>query len=86
MSLGCDLYIESVTAHHIKRNDHSCFQNRWPKLKTGRPTKIMAGKHCMFYIVQKWVGFRVGVGLGAPMKVYIYIKLFNFFTIMQPLN
>ncbi len=29
-----DLYIESVTAHHIKRNDHSCFQNRWPKLKT----------------------------------------------------
>ncbi len=29
-----DLYVESVTAHHIKRNDHSCFQNRWPKLKT----------------------------------------------------
>ncbi len=29
-----DLYVESMTAHHIKRNDHSCFQNRWPKLKT----------------------------------------------------
>ncbi len=29
-----DFYVESVTAHHIKRNNHSCFQNRWPKLKT----------------------------------------------------
>ncbi len=25
-----DFYVESVTAHHIKRNDHSCFHNRWP--------------------------------------------------------
>ncbi len=31
-----DFYIESVTAHHIKRNDHSCFHNSWPnsKMKT----------------------------------------------------
>ncbi len=29
-----DFYIESVTAHRIKRNDHSCFHNRWPKSKT----------------------------------------------------
>ncbi len=29
-----DFYVESVTAHRIKRNDHSCFHNRWPKSKT----------------------------------------------------
>ncbi len=31
-----DFYIESVTAHCIKRNDHSCFHNSWPnsKIKT----------------------------------------------------
>ncbi len=25
-----DFYVESVTAHHIKINYHSCFHNRWP--------------------------------------------------------
>ncbi len=29
-----DSYIESVTAHRIKRNDHSCFHNSWPNSKT----------------------------------------------------
>ncbi len=29
-----DFYVESVTAHHIKINDHSCFHNRWPNSKT----------------------------------------------------
>ncbi len=29
-----DFYVESVTAHRIKINDHSCFYNRWPKSKT----------------------------------------------------
>ncbi len=29
-----DFYIESVTAHRITRNDHSCFHNRWPNSKT----------------------------------------------------
>ncbi len=29
-----DFYIERVTAHHIKRNDHSCFHNSWPNSKT----------------------------------------------------
>ncbi len=27
-------YIESVTAHHIKINYHSCFHNSWPNSKT----------------------------------------------------
>ncbi len=27
-------YIESVTAHRIKRNDHSCFHNSWPNSKS----------------------------------------------------
>ncbi len=27
-------YIESVTAHHIKINDHSCFHNSWPNSKS----------------------------------------------------
>ncbi len=26
--------VESGTAHRIKINDHSCFHNRWPNLKT----------------------------------------------------
>ncbi len=25
-----DFYVERVTAHRIKINDHSCFQNLWP--------------------------------------------------------
>ncbi len=29
-----DFYVESVTAHHIKINDHSCFHSRWPNSKT----------------------------------------------------
>ncbi len=29
-----DFYVEKVTAHHIKRNDHSCFHNRLPNSKT----------------------------------------------------
>ncbi len=29
-----DFYIERVTAHRIKRNDHSCFHNSWPNSKT----------------------------------------------------
>ncbi len=29
-----DFYVERVTAHHIKRNDHSCFHNSWPNSKT----------------------------------------------------
>ncbi len=29
-----DFDIESVTAHRIKRNDHSCFHNSWPNSKT----------------------------------------------------
>ncbi len=29
-----DFYIESVTAHRIKINDHSCFHNSWPNSKT----------------------------------------------------
>ncbi len=29
-----DFYIESVTAHRIKRNDHSCFHNSWPNSKS----------------------------------------------------
>ncbi len=29
-----DFYIESVTAHRIRRNDHSCFHNSWPNSKT----------------------------------------------------
>ncbi len=29
-----DFYIERVTAHRIKRNDHSCFHNCWPNSKT----------------------------------------------------
>ncbi len=29
-----DFYVERVTAHHIKRNYHSCFQNSWPNSKT----------------------------------------------------
>ncbi len=29
-----DLYVERVTAHRIKRNDHSCFHNLWPNSKT----------------------------------------------------
>ncbi len=29
-----DFYVESATAHSIKRNDHSCFHNRWPNSKT----------------------------------------------------
>ncbi len=27
-------YIESVAAHRIKRNDHSCFHNSWPNSKS----------------------------------------------------
>ncbi len=29
-----NFYVESVTAHRIKTNDHSCFHNRWPNSKT----------------------------------------------------
>ncbi len=29
-----DFYVERVTAHCIKINDHSCFQNRLPNSKT----------------------------------------------------
>ncbi len=29
-----DFYVERVTAHHIKINDHSCFHNRLPNSKT----------------------------------------------------
>ncbi len=29
-----DFYVESVTVHRIKRNDYSCFHNRWPNWKT----------------------------------------------------
>ncbi len=29
-----DFYVERVTAHRIKRNDHSCFHNSWPNSKT----------------------------------------------------
>ncbi len=28
------VYIERVTAHRIKINDHSCFNNLWPNTKT----------------------------------------------------
>ncbi len=29
-----DFCVETVTAHRIKRNDHSCFHNSWPNSKT----------------------------------------------------
>ncbi len=29
-----DFYIESVTAHRIKINDHSCIHNSWPNSKS----------------------------------------------------
>ncbi len=29
-----DFYVERVTAHRIKRYDHSCFHNLWPNSKT----------------------------------------------------
>ncbi len=29
-----DFYVERVTAHRIKRYDHSCFHNLWPNYKT----------------------------------------------------
>ncbi len=29
-----DFYVERVTAHRIKRNEHSCFHNRLPNSKT----------------------------------------------------
>ncbi len=29
-----DFYIESVTAHRIKINNHSCFHNSWPNSKS----------------------------------------------------
>ncbi len=29
-----DIYVESVTAHRIKINDHSCFHNSWLNSKT----------------------------------------------------
>ncbi len=29
-----DFYIESVKAHRIKINDHSCFHNSWPNSKS----------------------------------------------------
>ncbi len=29
-----DFYLERVTTHRIKINDHSCFHNRWPNSKT----------------------------------------------------
>ncbi len=29
-----DFYIESVTAHRIKINDHSCFHDSWPNSKS----------------------------------------------------
>ncbi len=29
-----DFYIESVTAHRTKINDHSCFHNSWPNSKS----------------------------------------------------
>ncbi len=35
---------------------------------------------CVFYSVRSWVGLGAGVGLSAPMKVKMYIKLFIFFT------
>ncbi len=28
-----DFYVESVTVHRIKINDHSCFHNCWPNSK-----------------------------------------------------
>ncbi len=37
-------YIESVTAHRIKINDHSCFHNSWPiQIKTKIKTSLRAG-------------------------------------------
>ncbi len=30
-----DFYVERVTAHHIKINDHSCFHNLWPQTSLG---------------------------------------------------
>ncbi len=29
-----DFFVERVTVHRIKRNDHSCFHNLWPNSKT----------------------------------------------------
>ncbi len=34
-----DYYVESVTAHHIKINDNSCFHNCWPNSKTNQKLK-----------------------------------------------
>ncbi len=34
---------------------------------------------CVFYIVQSWVCFGAGKGIGAPIKVKIYKQLFLFF-------
>ncbi len=43
-----DFYIESVTAHRIKRNYHSCFHNSWPnsksKLKLKHLWEMVAGE------------------------------------------
>ncbi len=39
-----DFYIESVTAHRIKINYHSCFHNSWPNSKTKLKLKHLWSK------------------------------------------
>ncbi len=41
-----DFYVESVTAHCIKINDHSCFHNRWPNWKTKLKLKHLWEQGC----------------------------------------
>ncbi len=66
-----DFYIESVTAHRIKINDHSCFHNSWPnsKIKTKIKTSLRArgppgvsGALCSLRILR--IG-RIGSDFGA---------------------
>ncbi len=41
----------------------------------------------VFYMVQKWVGFGVGVGLGAPMKsIHLYTIISIFTDACKPLH
>ncbi len=43
-----DFYVESVTAHRIKINDHSCFHNLWPNSKTKLKLKHLWEQALMF--------------------------------------
>ncbi len=45
-----DVYIESMTAHCIRINDHSCIHNSWPNSKTKLKLKhiLEQGGHLVF--------------------------------------